>query len=126
MTKKAAKPHRRTEQLSEPRDKLASLQRARLSPKQKIQRTRFWERAKFLAIFESNLDEFYMVRVSGFIDQRDNGIIELTPDGLTPTAQLQLIREYAQPLRKRAFSLPSRPAERTRRRRSHHSQVRRP
>lgn len=60
------------------------------------------ERAKFLAIFESNLDEFYMVRVSGFIDQRDNGITELTPDGLTPTAQLQLIREYAQPLRRRA------------------------
>jgi len=60
------------------------------------------ERAKFLAIFESNLDEFYMVRVSGFIDQRDNGVTELTPDGLTPTAQLQLIREYAQPLRKRA------------------------
>jgi len=60
------------------------------------------ERAKFLAIFESNLDEFYMVRVSGFIDQRDNGVMELTPDGLTPTAQLQLIREHAQPLRKRA------------------------
>ena len=32
------------------------------------------ERLKFLAIFESNLDEFYMVRVSGLIEQVEAGI----------------------------------------------------
>lgn len=43
------------------------------------------ERVKFLAIFESNLDEFFMVRVSGLIEQEASGIVDLTPDGLTPT-----------------------------------------
>ena len=60
------------------------------------------ERLKFLAIFESNLDEFYMVRVSGLIEQMESGSVEPTPDGLTPAEQLRLIAKTAQPMRKRA------------------------
>ncbi|MBL8087721.1 MAG: polyphosphate kinase 1 [Chthonomonas sp.] len=60
------------------------------------------ERLKFLAIFESNLDEFYMVRVSGLIEQVAAGISETSPDGLTAREQLQVIEEMAHPLRRRA------------------------
>lgn len=60
------------------------------------------ERVKFLAIFESNLDEFYMVRVSGLIEQVENGLTEATPDGLTPRQQLRAIAKMAAPLRQRA------------------------
>ena len=42
------------------------------------------ERLKFLGIFEANLDEFYMVRVSGLIEQFESGVIEVSPDGLSP------------------------------------------
>ncbi|HJP82125.1 MAG TPA: polyphosphate kinase 1 [Fimbriimonadaceae bacterium] len=57
------------------------------------------ERLKFLAIFESNLDEFYMVRVSGLIEQFESGILEQSPDGLTPKEQLSIISRAAKPLR---------------------------
>jgi polyphosphate kinase len=60
------------------------------------------ERIKFLAIFESNLDEFYMVRVSGLIEQFESGVIETSPDGLSPNEQLAAISETAAPLRIRA------------------------
>lgn len=60
------------------------------------------ERLKFLAIFEANLDEFYMVRVSGLIEQFEGGISETTPDGLSPAEQLDLVAEQALPLRQRA------------------------
>ncbi|MBL8049188.1 MAG: polyphosphate kinase 1 [Chthonomonas sp.] len=60
------------------------------------------EKLKFLAIFESNLDEFYMVRVSGLIEQEEAKITERTPDGLTPSEQLQAIAELAVPMRKEA------------------------
>lgn len=60
------------------------------------------ERAKFLAIFESNLDEFYMVRVSGLIEQYESGVMEPSPDGMTPTEQLNLISKQAEPLRQQA------------------------
>lgn len=59
------------------------------------------ERLKFLAIFESNLDEFYMVRVSGLIEQFESGVLEMSPDGRTPTDQLRIIAETAEPLRRR-------------------------
>ena len=42
------------------------------------------ERVKFLAILGSNLDEFFMVRVSGLEKQLDAGILDVPPDGLTP------------------------------------------
>lgn len=65
-------------------------------------RVPLFERLKFLAIFESNLDEFYMVRVSGLIEQHEGGIQDLTPDGLTPSEQLTMIAEVARVLRQRA------------------------
>lgn len=60
------------------------------------------ERARFLSIFESNLDEFYMVRVSGLIEQFESGVLDPSPDGLTPNEQLQLISKQAEPLRQQA------------------------
>ena len=60
------------------------------------------ERIKFLAIFESNLDEFYMVRVSGLVEQADSGYLGKTPDGLTPSEQLDLISKMVHPMRVRA------------------------
>jgi polyphosphate kinase len=51
------------------------------------------ERAKFLAIFAGNLDEFYMVRVAGLIRRLQTGLAVQDPDGLTPREQLALIAE---------------------------------
>ncbi|CAN5634125.1 RNA degradosome polyphosphate kinase [soil metagenome] len=50
------------------------------------------ERAKFLAIFSQNLDEFFQVRVAGLLDQVAAGIRLRAPDGRSPTAQ---VRELA-------------------------------
>lgn len=63
------------------------------------------ERLKFLAIFESNMDEFYMVRVSGLIEQFESGVLESSPDGLTPNEQLQIIANTALPQRKQAHQI---------------------
>ncbi|MCX7976043.1 MAG: hypothetical protein N2646_03120, partial [Bellilinea sp.] len=54
------------------------------------------ERVKFLGILGSNLDEFFMVRVGGLILQRDEGVVELSIDGLTAAQQLVEIRKVAQ------------------------------
>ncbi len=50
------------------------------------------ERVKFLSIFLSNLDEFFMIRVSGLRRQLAAGVIKTPPDGLTPAEQLMAIR----------------------------------
>src|SRR4029434_11119320 len=49
------------------------------------------ERVKFLAIFSSNLDEFFMVRVAGLKRQLGAGDTTPGPDGLTPAAALSAI-----------------------------------
>jgi polyphosphate kinase len=51
------------------------------------------ERAKFLAIFASNLDEFYMVRVAGLKRRLQTGLPMRNPGGLTHTDQLERIAE---------------------------------
>src|SRR5919109_1019886 len=58
------------------------------------------ERAKFLAIFSSNLDEFFMVRVAGLREQAygDGAPQDESPDGLRAITQLQLISERTQQL----------------------------
>lgn len=51
------------------------------------------ERLKFLCISESNLDEFFMIRVSGLRDQLSADLAELSDDGLTAREQLALVRK---------------------------------
>ncbi|MGC9398262.1 MAG: polyphosphate kinase 1 [Anaerolineae bacterium] len=55
------------------------------------------ERVKFLSIFSNNLDEFFMVRVSGLRKQLLAGILETPPDGMTPAEQLAAIRRELKP-----------------------------
>ena len=49
------------------------------------------ERVKFLAIYTTNLDEFFMVRVGGLHDQVDAGVDHRSPDGLTPGETIDAI-----------------------------------
>jgi polyphosphate kinase len=56
------------------------------------------ERAKFLAIFSSNLDEFFQVRVSGIQEQVLAGLRARSPDGLDPLETIRAIREQVRAL----------------------------
>jgi polyphosphate kinase len=59
------------------------------------------ERLKFLSIFSTNLDEFFMIRVSGLKEQVAEGIGELSPDGMTASEQLREIYKRLRPMLKR-------------------------
>ncbi|RMH75422.1 MAG: polyphosphate kinase 1 [Cyanobacteria bacterium J007] len=61
-------------------------------------RTPLLERLKFLAIFSSNLDEFFMVRVAGLKQQVEAKVSSLTPDGRTPQQQLDDISDLLHPM----------------------------
>ena len=55
------------------------------------------ERLKFLSIFSSNLDEFFMIRVSGLRRQMEASAHKTPPDGLLPSEQIAMIRQQLQP-----------------------------
>ncbi|HWD75601.1 MAG TPA: polyphosphate kinase 1 [Solirubrobacteraceae bacterium] len=59
------------------------------------------ERLKFLAIFTTNLDEFFMIRVAGVHDQVEARIDSRGPDGLSPTAVLAAIHDQVRDLDRR-------------------------
>ncbi|MBO0732359.1 MAG: hypothetical protein J2P57_24065, partial [Acidimicrobiaceae bacterium] len=59
------------------------------------------ERVKFLAIFTSNMDEFFQVRVAGLKDQQAAGLSGTAPDGLSVSEQLKVIRSETQKLMER-------------------------
>src|SRR4051812_4736993 len=56
------------------------------------------ERVKFLAIYTSNLDEFFMVRVAGLHDQVDAGIDARGADDLSPSQTVERIVERTKEL----------------------------
>ncbi|MCC6905601.1 MAG: polyphosphate kinase 1 [Anaerolineae bacterium] len=55
------------------------------------------ERVKFLAIFDSNLDEFFMIRISGLRQMLAAGITGTLSDGMTPLEQVAAIRREVEP-----------------------------
>ena len=57
-------------------------------------RTPLLERLKFLAIYNANLDEFFMVRISGVMEQAEAGVHSETPDKLPPVKQLEVMRSH--------------------------------
>lgn len=62
------------------------------------ERTPLIERLKFLAIFSSNLDEFFMVRVAALREQIEAKVTRLSPDGMSATEQLAAISQRLRPL----------------------------
>jgi polyphosphate kinase len=71
------------------------------------------ERAKFCAIWESNMDEFFMVRVANLHDQLEAGVDARGADGMSPNAQIDAIRERVLDQRERlagCFERELRPA----------------
>jgi len=60
------------------------------------------ERAKYLAIFSSNVSEFYMVRVAGLKQQVAAGATSVSDDGLTAAEQLAIVRDAAPRMLERA------------------------
>jgi polyphosphate kinase len=63
------------------------------------------ERVKFLAIFGTNLDEFFQIRVAGLQEQVEAGVQKRSADGLTPAEQIEGIRVRVQELSARAATL---------------------
>ena len=65
---------------------------ARVLHEARDERNPLLERAKFLAIFASNLDEFFQVRIAGLRQQVEAGAVAQAPDGRTPAEQLEAAR----------------------------------
>lgn len=63
------------------------------------------EKIKFISIFLTNLDEFYMIRISGLKEQIAANIIEPSIDGFTPREQIQKIEKTIQPMLKEVLAL---------------------
>ncbi len=63
------------------------------------------ERVKFLSIFSTNLDEFFMIRVSGLKRQVYSGVNEASSDGLTAQEQRELIYQEVYPLVKEQYRI---------------------
>lgn len=61
-------------------------------------RTLLLERLKFLSIFSTNLDEFFMVRIAALKQQVEAKVAKLTPDGRTPEEQLDAISDRLHPM----------------------------
>ncbi|MBR8830227.1 MAG: Polyphosphate kinase [Chroococcopsis gigantea SAG 12.99] len=61
-------------------------------------RTPLLERLKFIAIFCSNLDEFFMVRIAVLKQQLEANVSKLPADGLTPAEQLRSVSKRLRPL----------------------------
>ncbi|MHB9041078.1 MAG: polyphosphate kinase 1, partial [Melioribacteraceae bacterium] len=58
------------------------------------------EKVKFISIFFSNLDEFYMIRIAGIKEQLRAKIIDPSIDGMTPLEQLRKLEKTLQPMLK--------------------------
>lgn len=71
---------------------------ARVLHEAEDERTPLLERVKFCAIFGSNLDEFFMVRVAGLRRQLAAGVLQTASDGLSPSEQLDLIDDKVRSL----------------------------
>ena len=63
------------------------------------------DKVKFVSIFFSNLDEFYMIRVAGIKDQIVAKVIDPTIDGLTPYEELNRIEDEVRPMVEKIYDL---------------------
>jgi polyphosphate kinase len=62
------------------------------------------ERVKFLAIVATNLEEFFMVRVASLLRKSRSGLDDVSPDGLSTSAVLGLVRKRASDMLRRQAS----------------------